>query len=291
MFTFRPIRFACIPVAMLLVASAIVVADPPAGKPDTAQVVPWSRKATKDLPRNRTGGSLTDKGIGDTDASLFFVAPKSTGLTTAELPTVYWYISEASKQVTFTLVRDQGKKTELRLILKDVQPGFHTLDLAAAATAQDFKALESNDWTPATNAAAPQLKALYRMAIKSEEPKLLATAYIARVQAPPGQTQGDYTLQIKNELWYDAVQSLASQLSSDAKNPAPRRQFTELLQAEEVLRSDVADTATEEQKKKARREEETVFQKLSVPDPIDLKSDKWEAKLGAQSVPDPIDLK
>jgi hypothetical protein len=60
-----------------------------------------------------------------------------------------------------------------------------------------------------------------------------------------------------------------------------------LLQAEDVLRSDVSDTANDEVKAKARAEEEKVIGKLSVPDPIDLKSDKWEPK----SVPDPIDLK
>jgi hypothetical protein len=286
----RPYQTGLFLIGALLAGLAAVGAEAP--KTDKDEVVPWVRKATKDLPRNRTGGSPTDKSAGGTDASLFFVAPRSTGLTTAELPVVYWYISEASKQVTFTLVKDEGKKTEIRLVVKDVGAGFHQIDLAALAKEHDgFKPLVSNDWTPA-DAGGPRFKALYRMAIKSEEPKLLATAYIARVQAPAGQASGDYGLQIKNELWYDAVQSLAGQLSGEAaKVGGARKQFAQLLQAEEVLRSEVADGATEDQKKNARKEEEHVFQKLSVPDPIDLKSDKWEPHFGAQSVPDPIDLK
>jgi hypothetical protein len=278
---------------MSLAAGVLVgtfaLADPP--KKDEAKAIPWTRKATKDLPANRIGGSFTDKAAGGTDASLFFIAPKSTGLTTAELPEVYWYISQPAKQVVFTLVSNERKKTEMRLVLKDVQAGFHRISLEDQAKGHDFKRLVSNEWTPAEDAAAPELKALYRMAIKCEEPKLLATAYIARVKSPPGAAAGNYVLQIRNELWYDAVDSLAKDLGAEAKSLAPRKQFTELLQAEEVLRSQVAETANEDQKKKARVEEERVFSKLSVPDPIDLKSDKWEFKFGAQAVPDPIDVK
>ncbi len=287
MFTFR--FTGVMSLALGVVLGTFAFADPPKG--DEAKVVPWTRKATKDLPANRIGGSFTDKAAGGTDASLFFIAPKSTGLTTADLPDVYWYISEPAKQVTFTLVSNERKKTEMRLVLKDVQAGFHKISLAEEAKGHDFKALESNEWTPGEQAAAPELKALYRMAIKCEGPKLLATAYIARVKAPAGAAAGDYVLQIRNELWYDAVDSLAKDLAGPTRSLAPRKQFTELLQAEEVLRSEVAETATDEQKKKARGEEERVFNKLSVPDPIDLKSDKWEFKFGAQSVPDPIDLK
>lgn len=276
----------------VLMAGSFSLADPPeVKKGEEAKVVPWARKATKDLPANRIGGSFTDKAAGGSDASLFFIAPKSTGLTTAELPEVYWYISEPAKQVTFTLVSNERKKTEMRLVLKDVQAGFHRISLGDQAKGQDFKGLASNEWTPGENAAALELKALYRMAIKCEEPKLLATAYIARVKAPPGAAAGGYVLQIRNELWYDAVDSLAKDLGAEAKTLAPRKQFTELLQAEEVLRSEVAGTATDAQKRKARGEEERVFSKLSVPDPIDLLSDKWEFKFGAQSVPDPLDLK
>jgi hypothetical protein len=278
----------------VLSSTILLAADPPqpAAKPDATKVIPWARKATKDLPKNRTGGALTDKGPGGTDASLFFIAPRSTGLTTRDFPDIYWYVSAPTRNVTFTLLRaDQKNKTLLRLALKDVQAGFHKIDLAKEAKAHNLKPLEGNDWTAgaADSNGQPQLKALYRMALKGDDPKLLATAYIARVKAPPGGADAnDYSLQIKNELWFDAVQSLADQLATpeNAKKSAPREQFTQMLQAEDVLKSDIADTAPESQKSKARAEEEKVIGKLSVPDPIDLQSDKWELK----SVPDPIDL-
>jgi hypothetical protein len=276
---------------VILASTVLFAEDPPKPKGEPAKVIPWARKATKDLPKNRTGGSLTDKGLGGTDASLFFIAPRSTGLTTRDFPDIYWYVSAPTKNVTFTLLRaDQKNKTLVRLALKDVQPGFHKIDLAREAKAHNLKPLEGNDWTAggADANGQPQLKALYRMALKGDDPKLLATAYIARVKAPPGADANDYSLQIKNELWFDAVQSLADQLATpeNAKKPAPREQFSQMLQAEDVLKSDVADTAPEAQKSKARAEEEKVIGKLSVPDPIDLQSDKWEPK----SVPDPIDL-
>jgi hypothetical protein len=273
--------------------------DKPAASADQGQVVEWSRKATKSLPKNRTGGALTDKGFGGSEASLFFIAPKSTGLTTQELPDVYWYVSAPTKNVTFTLLRaDQKNKTLLRLALKDVQPGFHKIELAKVAKAHNLKPLEANDWTAGQGQEAPQLKALYRMALRGEEPKLLATAYIARVKAAPGASANDYALQIKNELWYDAVESLADQLADNAAaaRPAPRKQFSQMLQAEDVLKSDVSDNAPDDVRAKARAEEDKVINRLSVPDPIDLQSDTWEAKsvpdpIDLQSVPDPIDLK
>jgi hypothetical protein len=271
-----------------VLASTVLLADPP--KPADAQpkVTPWARKATKDLPKNRTGGALTDKGLGGTDASLFFIAPRSTGLTTRELPDIYWYVSAPTKNITFTLLRaDQKNKTLLRLALKDVQAGFHKIDLAHEAKTHNLKPLEGNDWVAGDN-GAPQFKALYRMALKGDDPKLLATAYIARVKAPPGADANDYALQIKNELWFDAVQSLADQLATPetAKKSAPREQFSQMLQAEDVLKSEIANNAPDATQAKARAEEEKVIGKLAVPDPIDLQSDKWELK----AVPDPIDL-
>src|SRR3954471_10669626 len=231
-----------------VLASSVLFAEPPKPAPDAkdGEVVPWTRKATKDLPKNRTGGNPAQKGFGGTDAALFFIAPKTTGLTTRDLPDVYWYISHPSKRITFTLLRaDQRNKTEMRLELKDVQPGFHKIDLAREDKAHNLKPLEANDFVAGGEGGGgeAQLKALYRMALKGEDPKLLATAYIARVKAPPGVTQGDYGLQIRNELWFDAVQSLAEQLSTpaEAKKPAPRKQFSHLLLAEDVLRSDVSD--------------------------------------------------
>jgi hypothetical protein len=271
-------------------ATAVIAADPPKDE----AVIPWTRKATKDMTPNRKQGPNEQKSVGVSDAAVYFIAPKTTGFTTKALPDVFWYINTPAKAVTFTLV-SPTKKTELRLELKDVQSGLHRIDLEKEAKKQNFQALEANDWTPADNAAAPTLKAEYRMALKSADPKLLATAYIARVQPPPGADAKDYTLQIKNELWFDAVGTLTEQLTTDPKKPAPRKQFSQLLLAEDVLKNNVGDQASDEQKRKARAEEERVLGKLSVPDPIDVQSDSWTPKsvpdpIDVQGVPDPIDL-
>jgi hypothetical protein len=277
--------------------SLVTAADPPAAGGETAtETVPWARKATKGLEETRVGGKLSDKGIIKTEAALFFIAPKTTGFTTREFPEVYWYISQPSKRVEFTLLK--GNKTELVLILKNVQPGFHKLDLAREAKARGFKGLDLNNVDPgaaAASGAAPQITAAYRMVLTSADPELVAAAYVARVPAAAGQNPSDYSFQIRNELWFDAVDSLASRLSTDeVKRPAVRKQFSQLLEAEEVLRSTVGATASEENKRKARAEEDKVMQRLSVPDPIDLQSDRWDAETSDGgdpfSVPDPIDL-
>ena len=95
----------------------------------------------------------------------------------------------------------------------------------------------------------------------------------------------------------DAVDTLSDQLNTDpAKKPAPRKQFSQLLLAEDVLKNNIGDQASEDDKRKARAEEELVIGKLSVPDPIDIKSDTWTPKsvpdpIDIRSVPDPIDVK
>lgn len=295
--TKKLLSFALAGLFLTAVPVNLIAADDakPATPAKDDQVIPWSRKVTKNLPDVRKGGRNEPKGIGDSDAAIYFIAPKTTGFTTKALPDVYWYINSPAKAVTFTLTSPK-KKTELRLELKDVQPGLHRIDLATEAKKQNFQALEANDFNPADNAAAASLKAEYRMALKSSDPKLLATAYIARVQSPPGADPKDVSLQIRNELWYDAVDTLSDQLTSDPKKPAPRKQFGQLLLAEDVLKNNVGDQASDEAKRNARAEEERMIGKLSVPDPIDIKSDTWTPKsvpdpIDLQSVPDPIDVK
>lgn len=270
-------------IGVLLVAGALRAADQP--KDSAKAPVAWTRKATKDLPKNRTGGMNTTKAAGVSDAALFFIAPKTTGLTTRELPVVYWYISAPAKDVTFTLVRFDTKKTQFKLQLGDVQPGFHKLDLGAQAKRHKLTPLEGNDWAPAGE-GAPALSVLYRMTLSSPDLKIAATAFIARVKAPAGGSPDDAGIAIQNELWFDAVSSLANDLGAKGGNASPRKQFEQMLAVEEVLRSDVSDSAPAQEKKSARAVEEKVFNQLSVPDPIDIQSDEWKP----YSVPDPTDI-
>lgn len=269
--------------SIALLLTGIVLADntKPADKPQAT----WSRKATKDLPKNRTGGINNTKAAGTVDAALFFIAPKTTGLTTRELPVVYWYLSNPAKDVTFALIRFDTRKTQFKLQLQDVQPGFHKLDLAAEAKRHNLTPLEGNDWSPSGD-AAPAINALYRMTLKSDDLKIAATAFIARVKAPAGGSPDDAGFAIQNELWYDAVSSLANELGAKSASPAPRKQFEQMLAVEEVLRSEVSTSASDEQKKASRAEEEKVFSQLSVPDPIDIKSDEWKPL----AVKDPVEI-
>jgi hypothetical protein len=296
--TFKPFA-----VAMLAALASAVHADPPPAAPAApaakAEPATWARRATKDLPPNRQGGKNDQRDAGVSEAALFFIAPRTTGLTTRELPDVYWYISPKTtadptyKEVTFKIVDDPSKKTLLRLVLKDVQPGFHRIELAREAKAAKFAGFEANDFDPAKAQAggggAAQLKREYRMSLSSSDPKLLAVAYIARVRGGTGQDPNDYAVQIRNELWYDAVGALAASVNGEPKRAeAPRKALGQMLSAEEVLRSAVADDAPEANRSKARAVEDDVLKRLSVPDPIDLQSakDHWVPK----SVPDPIDL-
>ncbi len=235
----------------------------------------WKRKVTENLGGKRSGGANIQKSSGVSDACLFFVAPKTTGLTAQELPSVIWYISQPAKQVVFTLVRFDTKKTVLRLELSDVKPGFHKIDLAAESKTHKIEPLAVNTWSPDA-AAEPRIDALYRMGLASKDLELAAVSYIARVKAPQGVSAGkiDFGLAVKNELWFDAVQTLCTDLRGD---PNANKQLKSLLASEEVLRTQVAESAPQVEKDKAQAEEKKVFEKLSVPDPVDLQSDTWKA--------------
>ncbi|MFQ5774397.1 MAG: DUF928 domain-containing protein [Kiloniellaceae bacterium] len=56
-------------------------------------------------PTRRIGGAT--RGIGDEGIFVTVLAPESTGLTSRESPTLYWYVSRApTRQVEFALIRD-----------------------------------------------------------------------------------------------------------------------------------------------------------------------------------------
>ena len=71
----------------------------------------------------------------------------------------------------------RGNKTEIRLVLKDVQPGFHKIDLAREAKGWKFKGLDASDIGAAAAVAGgpPVLKA-YRMALKSSDPRAFVSS-------------------------------------------------------------------------------------------------------------------
>ncbi len=66
---------------------------------------PVYRPPLRGAPTRRVGGAT--RGIGDEDIFVTVLAPKSTGLTSRESPTLYWFVSRVPAQlVDFALIRD-----------------------------------------------------------------------------------------------------------------------------------------------------------------------------------------
>ena len=73
--------------AGLLFSGAVVLAADPPAKDEA--VVPWTRKATKDMTPNRKQGPNEQKSIGTSDAAIYFIAPKTTVNPATTLPLQY----------------------------------------------------------------------------------------------------------------------------------------------------------------------------------------------------------
>ncbi len=81
---------------------AALAANTPAQSAQTKK--PVYRPPLRGAPTRRVGGAT--RGIGDEDIFVTVLAPKITGLTSRESPTLYWFVSRVpTGQVEFVLIR------------------------------------------------------------------------------------------------------------------------------------------------------------------------------------------
>jgi len=226
-------RWSANPGAALVAAIALTLAAPSTAVPaagaephaqQLAQAVPIYQPPMRGAPQGRVGGAT--RGAAEELPQLDVLAPDHVGLTTAEQPTLYWFISKPVKQkVQITLASEKSVKPVLEVDLE--QPpvaGINAIRLA------DYNIrLEPNVEYEWSVAVVPD------QAQRSND--LLASGIVKRVPAPPaltqklGSGQGEQTAAIyaENGIWYDAIEALSRAIERQPGNAALRQSRAALL--------------------------------------------------------------
>lgn len=187
-------------------------ATPPTPQPTTtAGPVPVYRPQLRGAPETRVGGA--SRGTQDTGLVLSVLAPESTGLTSRDKPTVYWYSSKAlSAPLEFTLSDEQAIKPLVELKVSAAQPGIHAQRLDYV-----LKPDVEYQWTIAA-VADPSQRAgdtISGGSIKRSQP---SPALAAKLKAAD-KAQWPF-LYAEEGFWYDALAVLSEQIDA---HPADRR--------------------------------------------------------------------
>lgn len=195
--------------------------------------VPAYTPPQRGAPARRVGGS--SRGADDALPSVMLLVPDHVGLTTAEQPALYWYLSKpTSVRVEVTLIDDKGETPLIEYAVPNASgPAVHRIDLAAHKVA--LKPGVEYQWSIAVvpnpnersgdvmaggvvkRVGVPQKIAAQRAGASKQE--------LARLYAAEG-------------IWYDAIALYSELIEQQPKDRALRESRAALL--EQVGLKDVA---------------------------------------------------
>jgi hypothetical protein len=170
----------------------------------------------------------TGRGGNDNLPKLFVLCPRDLGLTTLEMPALFWYVSgPTDAAVKITLSDDADVDPLLRLTPPGVRAGgIQRVDLAALGIRLDREVQYqfAVALLAANNAAAPARQAFASGVIKRVR---LAESLRERLgkadrAAQPGILAGE-------RIWYDALMSLSDLIEADPANADLRLERADLL--------------------------------------------------------------
>jgi hypothetical protein len=188
----------------------IVFPPPPAGAPTLRHDDDRGRGAQDDLPM------------------LFVLCPRDLGLTTLEMPSLFWYVSgPTDASVKITLSDDADVDPVLRLTPAGVHAaGIQRLDLAARGVRLDREVQYqfAVALLGARDARSPARQAFASGVIKRVRPgeSLRERLEKADRAARPAILAGA-------RIWYDALMSLSDLIEADPGNPDLRLERADLL--------------------------------------------------------------
>jgi len=224
--------------AVALFASTIYAEEPAAKKsaekanaqkPKTAAAPTFTYKPPmRGAPTTRVGGGTRSAGAALT---LNVLAPGETGYTTQEKPTIYWFVSEAvNSPVELTLISIESLQAASKPLLEiTLQPplakGIHALRLADHGITlrpdveyQWFVAVVRNPAQRSNDTiAGGTIKRVADSDAVQSRLKQTSQAQWPAVYAEAG-------------IWYDAIDQLSQQISTDASNRQLREQRAALLE-------------------------------------------------------------
>lgn len=256
---FSRVLFGCVLVGAALAFTNCFAADKP---PIDVDDLPLTG-APVGKPLERTGaGSRSDVPKPLDGPEVFLIAPETTGATTREHPTLYWYLTaNTDVDIDFTIAEVDAKLGELaKPVLKKTFDGDHKAglrsiqldekDVALKPGVQYRVTLMIHTSSPKDDSKDPYSSAFIELVPR---PKSLADHPEARDYADAG-------------IWYDAIDALAKRIEKDPAAEKFRKQLRGLIWSEHVFyampRGINAKTAAEEAKEIAAKDEVTRLKKF-----------------------------
>lgn len=181
-------------------------------------------------PDNRQGGTHRGDAC-PKDLSIIPLIPKSNdGLTLAESPTFFAYVSHSSTQVEFTLQADDGKGTEVyKTTFKVDKPGI--VEVSIPAMGDRKKSLEIGQQYQWSFSVAcnddPSGNYFVKGIVQRIEPQETLKSDLAN----PG-PMARAIAYAKNGIWYDTLATLAQMRRLAPDDSRPRAEWTQLLESQ-----------------------------------------------------------
>ncbi len=159
---------------------------------------------------------------------LFVLSPQDLGLTTLEMPALFWYVSDPTDAaVKITLSDDADVDPILRLTPAGIRAaGIQRLDLAAHGVRleREVQYQFAVAIRGARDAEAPARQAFASAVIKRVRPAESLRERLGKADraAQPGILAGE-------RIWYDALMSISDLIDADPKNADLRLERADLL--------------------------------------------------------------
>jgi hypothetical protein len=201
---------------------------------DSGQMPQYKAPPLREAPlykaplRGAPGGRLSGGTRGIENNMLYFalLAPRHTGLTFSEQPTLYWFSSEATKcPVELTILMGKEMKSILRVRITDAaQAGFHPIHLAdhgirlqAGVRYQCFVSMLTDPEHASRDIIAGG--AIERIAYPDNFQKKLKETDIKRIPH----------VYAEEGIWYDALNALCSRIDASPDDALLYKQRISLL--------------------------------------------------------------
>lgn len=198
----------------------------------------WEFKAPRSddpLPDNRQGGATRGDDCIQGNSSLVALVPASGGTTTAEYPTVYWYMPATSAAAAEFVLRDDNQQVvystryalakSAKGVVADT-PKIMSLTLPAYTNLSPLKIGQEYQWSLVLSCNASDLSG-----------QLFVDGKIKRVQADPtlaglvskASPQERVGLYAQARIWYEALSTLVELQRDRPNNPEVLEAMNKLL--------------------------------------------------------------
>lgn len=225
---------------LALAAGVLAIGFAPAEAPAQpanakSSAAPAYTPPSRGAPARRVGGS--SRGAAGALPAVLPLVPDHVGLTTAEHPMLYWYLSKpTSVRVEITLIDEKGETPLIEYSVKDAKgPAVHRIDLAAHGVS--LKPGVEYQWSISV-VPDPNERSNDVMAAGIVK-RIDAPAAVASARAKGMDKEALARMLAANGIWYDAIDAYSDLISARPNDRDLREQRAALL--DQVGLKDVAD--------------------------------------------------